>query len=155
MKKAKESMVLMHPLPRAGEIDTAVDVDPRSAFFRQMDTDGSGRITFDEFTDAVRRELGIPPEEIRDAELHSLWLALDADLSGFVTAGEFGVFMRKGEPVEVAIPVTLDASTAMSAGAKAMASGRLDLRIRGTAALRVLIFPVTISFDERLEPPKR
>ena len=69
------------------------------AFFRQIDVDGSGRISFDEFTDAVRKELQIPPDEIRDAELHSLWLALDADLSGFVTAGEFGSFMRKGEPV--------------------------------------------------------
>jgi hypothetical protein len=66
-----------------------------------------------------------------------------------------GVVLRKGEPVEIAIPVTLDASTAMSAGAKAMASGKLDLRIRGTAGLRVLIFPVKIDFDERLEPPKR
>lgn len=65
------------------------------------------------------------------------------------------VVLRKGEPVEIAIPVTLDASTAMSAGAKAMASGKLDLRIRGTAGLKVLIFPVKIDFDERLEPPKR
>ena len=69
------------------------------AFFRQMDVDGSGRISFDEFSDAVRKELRIPPEEIRDAELHSLWLGLDADLSGFVTVGEFGAFMLKGEPV--------------------------------------------------------
>lgn len=65
------------------------------------------------------------------------------------------VVLRRGEPVEIAIPVTLDASTAMSAGAKAMASGKLDLRIRGTAGLRVLIFPVKIDFDERLQPPKR
>jgi len=66
-----------------------------------------------------------------------------------------GVVLRKGEPVEISIPVRLDASTAMSAGAKAMSSGSLDLRIRGTAGLRVLVFPVNISFDERLEPPKR
>ena len=37
MKKAKESMVLMHPLPRVNEIDPAVDSDPRSAYFRQME----------------------------------------------------------------------------------------------------------------------
>ncbi len=36
MNKAKESMILMHPLPRVGEIDPAVDADPRSAFFRQV-----------------------------------------------------------------------------------------------------------------------
>ena len=28
-------MVVMHPLPRVGEIDTAVDKDPRAAYFRQ------------------------------------------------------------------------------------------------------------------------
>ena len=36
MAKAKDDMVLMHPLPRVGEIDPAVDSDPRSAFFRQV-----------------------------------------------------------------------------------------------------------------------
>lgn len=66
-----------------------------------------------------------------------------------------GVVLRKGEPVEISIPVRLDASTAMSAGARAMSSGKLDLRIRGTAGLRVMIFPVKINFDERLEPPSR
>jgi aspartate carbamoyltransferase catalytic subunit len=37
MEKVKDEMVLMHPLPRVGEIDPAVDADPRSAFFRQME----------------------------------------------------------------------------------------------------------------------
>jgi aspartate carbamoyltransferase catalytic subunit len=37
MAKAKDDMVLMHPLPRVGEIDPAVDSDFRSAFFRQME----------------------------------------------------------------------------------------------------------------------
>ena len=36
MAKAKDDMVLMHPLPRVGEIDPAVDSDFRSAFFRQV-----------------------------------------------------------------------------------------------------------------------
>lgn len=36
MKRAKEDMVLMHPLPRVGEIPTELDDDPRSAYFRQM-----------------------------------------------------------------------------------------------------------------------
>lgn len=36
MAIAKPSMVLMHPLPRVGEISTAVDNDPRAAYFRQM-----------------------------------------------------------------------------------------------------------------------
>eukprot|EP00468_Gymnochlora_sp_CCMP2014_P007323 CAMPEP_0167756564 /NCGR_PEP_ID=MMETSP0110_2-20121227/9455_1 /TAXON_ID=629695 /ORGANISM="Gymnochlora sp., Strain CCMP2014" /LENGTH=281 /DNA_ID=CAMNT_0007642687 /DNA_START=107 /DNA_END=949 /DNA_ORIENTATION=- len=34
--KAKEKMIVMHPLPRIGEIDPAFDSDPRAAYFRQM-----------------------------------------------------------------------------------------------------------------------
>ena len=36
MKQAKEKMIVMHPLPRLGEIHYAVDDDPRAAYFRQM-----------------------------------------------------------------------------------------------------------------------
>jgi carbamoyl-phosphate synthase/aspartate carbamoyltransferase/dihydroorotase/carbamoyl-phosphate synthase/aspartate carbamoyltransferase len=36
MKKAKEKMVVMHPLPRVGEIHYNVDKDPRAAYFRQV-----------------------------------------------------------------------------------------------------------------------
>ncbi|MDJ0757333.1 MAG: aspartate carbamoyltransferase [Ardenticatenaceae bacterium] len=35
MEMAKEKMVVMHPLPRVGEIPDAVDSDPRAAYFRQ------------------------------------------------------------------------------------------------------------------------
>lgn len=37
MKKAKEDMVVMHPLPRLNEIDPKVDEDRRAAYFRQME----------------------------------------------------------------------------------------------------------------------
>jgi aspartate carbamoyltransferase len=37
MEKAKERMIIMHPLPRVGEISYALDEDPRSAYFRQME----------------------------------------------------------------------------------------------------------------------
>ena len=36
MEEAKEKMVIMHPLPRVGEIHYAVDDDPRAAYFRQV-----------------------------------------------------------------------------------------------------------------------
>jgi len=36
MKKAKDKMVVMHPLPRVGEIHYNVDHDPRAAYFRQV-----------------------------------------------------------------------------------------------------------------------
>jgi aspartate carbamoyltransferase len=37
MKGAKEKMIIMHPLPRVGEISIEVDADPRAAYFRQME----------------------------------------------------------------------------------------------------------------------
>jgi len=36
MKRAKDKMVIMHPLPRVGEIHYNVDDDPRAAYFRQV-----------------------------------------------------------------------------------------------------------------------
>jgi aspartate carbamoyltransferase catalytic subunit len=36
MAKAKQKMIVMHPLPRVGEIHYAVDHDPRAAYFRQV-----------------------------------------------------------------------------------------------------------------------
>ena len=36
MEMAKEKMVVMHPLPRVGEIHYKVDRDPRAAYFRQV-----------------------------------------------------------------------------------------------------------------------
>jgi aspartate carbamoyltransferase catalytic subunit len=37
MAQAKEKMIVMHPLPRVGEISYHVDSDPRAAYFRQME----------------------------------------------------------------------------------------------------------------------
>lgn len=37
LRDAKEQMVVMHPLPRVGEISYDVDDDPRAAYFRQME----------------------------------------------------------------------------------------------------------------------
>jgi aspartate carbamoyltransferase catalytic subunit len=37
MEHAKAKMALMHPLPRVGEIEEAVDTDSRAAYFRQME----------------------------------------------------------------------------------------------------------------------
>ncbi|MBN1219170.1 MAG: aspartate carbamoyltransferase [Anaerolineae bacterium] len=36
MEKAKDKMIVLHPLPRVGEIHYAVDHDPRAAYFRQV-----------------------------------------------------------------------------------------------------------------------
>jgi len=37
LKSAKEEMIVMHPLPRVGEISMEVDSDPRAAYFRQVE----------------------------------------------------------------------------------------------------------------------
>jgi aspartate carbamoyltransferase len=37
MKAARERMIVMHPLPRVGEIAPEFDDDPRAAYFRQME----------------------------------------------------------------------------------------------------------------------
>ncbi|MEN6409742.1 MAG: aspartate carbamoyltransferase [Anaerolineaceae bacterium] len=37
MSRAKDEMIVMHPLPRVGEISMEVDDDPRAAYFRQME----------------------------------------------------------------------------------------------------------------------
>lgn len=37
MKAAKDDMIVMHPLPRVGEIDPSFDTDPRAAYFRQVE----------------------------------------------------------------------------------------------------------------------
>lgn len=37
MTAAKEKMIVMHPLPRVGEISMELDDDPRAAYFRQME----------------------------------------------------------------------------------------------------------------------
>ncbi len=37
MEQAKDEMIVMHPLPRVGEISMELDTDPRAAYFRQME----------------------------------------------------------------------------------------------------------------------
>eukprot|EP00741_Cyanophora_paradoxa_P020923 tig00021319_g20199.t1 len=37
LTSCKENMIVMHPLPRVGEISPEVDSDPRAAYFRQME----------------------------------------------------------------------------------------------------------------------
>lgn len=37
LEGAKDDMIVMHPLPRVGEISMDLDADPRAAYFRQME----------------------------------------------------------------------------------------------------------------------
>ena len=56
--------------------------------FRIVDSDGSGLISFAEFVDMVRGELRLPEAELPELRLKAVWLALDADCSGYLTSGE-------------------------------------------------------------------
>ena len=62
-----------------------------------MDDDGSGKITYTELADLVRNELQLDERQCPDLRLRGVWRALDADGSGYLTAGEFGHFMKRGE----------------------------------------------------------
>jgi len=37
LASARQDLVLMHPLPRVGEISMDLDDDPRATYFRQME----------------------------------------------------------------------------------------------------------------------
>ena len=82
-------------------------------------------------------DLVIEAERMKGLPIHQRSLEYELLVGNVVvtdTEREYdGVVLRKGEPVEISIPVRLDASTAMSAGARAMSS-RIDLRIRAPRA---------------------
>ena len=66
--------------------------------FKQMDIDGSSRISFSEFERLVRKELKLGKELLPQAKLHGLWRALDHDCSGYIDTGEMGQFMKLAKP---------------------------------------------------------
>ena len=65
--------------------------------FKAVDVDKSGRISIDEFTDIVRGSLKFSADQLPAIKLQALWKALDEDDSGWLSAGEFGRFMKLGE----------------------------------------------------------
>ena len=64
--------------------------------FVHMDDDKSGRITYREFLGMARQELKLLKKDAPDVKLQGVWNRLDSDDSGFITAKEFGPFMKKG-----------------------------------------------------------
>jgi Ca2+-binding EF-hand superfamily protein len=65
--------------------------------FKAVDTDKSGRISFEEFESMIRGQLKMSREKLADARLQALWKSLDTDASGWLSAGEWGRFMKLGE----------------------------------------------------------
>ena len=64
--------------------------------FKHVDGDDAGKITYPQVAKLVRHVLRLPADAVPEANLRSLWRALDDDGSGYVTVGEFGKFMRLG-----------------------------------------------------------
>ena len=73
-------------------------VESRSAYklFRHLDSDGSGKLGWDEFLAMVRKELKIGMSDLPNPRLRAVWLAFDVDSSGQISAGELTDFMRRG-----------------------------------------------------------
>jgi hypothetical protein len=61
-----------------------------------LDDDHSGRIAYSELSMGLRQELGMSRKDLPEEELQALWNALDEDSSGFISAGEFVRFVKRG-----------------------------------------------------------
>ena len=70
----------------------------RFKLFTHMDDDRSGKVTYQEFAELCREELEMSKKKVPDLQLQGAWNALDDDDTGFITAGEFGPFMKLGAP---------------------------------------------------------
>ena len=64
--------------------------------FNEVDEDGSGFITFDEFEDVVRHRLQKGPKSFPDEKLKALWCKLDADDSNQIMPQEMGTWLKSG-----------------------------------------------------------
>ena len=47
--------------------------------FKMVDEDNSGQISFTELVALIRNELGLPPANVPEVLLKSVWIALDTD----------------------------------------------------------------------------
>ena len=111
--------------------------------FNHMDGDGTGRITYSEFEGVVRKELQFSPKELPSGALATVWAALDTDSTGFVGAGEFGAFMRRGEhaisrinPKDARLAIALQLRATLEAeGTQRMREVTLTLTLALTLAL--------------------
>jgi len=62
--------------------------------FADVDTDGSGFITFDEFEAVIRKKLQIKKGRLTEDRLKALWCAIDGDDSNQIHVNEFSLFVK-------------------------------------------------------------
>jgi len=90
--------------------------------FKEVDEDGSGFLTFDEFRKVVREKLHVRKSVLLEDELKAIWCALDADDSNQVQIDEFTRFLR-GQQSRANLP-KLQAKQAAARRATAAAAAR-------------------------------
>jgi Ca2+-binding EF-hand superfamily protein len=66
--------------------------------FQEMDKDGSGEITFDEFQMVARQKLGLSKSELTANGIKALWCALDQDDSNALRFDELARFLKRYNP---------------------------------------------------------
>ena len=66
--------------------------------FKEVDVDGSGFITYDEFRRVVRQKLRVKPIVMSDQALKALWVVLDVDSSDSIMPDEFARFLKGRVP---------------------------------------------------------
>ena len=79
----------------AADVADAADAAWRFGW-QLLDDDHSGRIAYSELSIGLRQELGMSRKDLPEEELQGLWNALDEDSSGFISAGEFVRFVKRG-----------------------------------------------------------
>jgi hypothetical protein len=61
---------------------------PWIRMFKRIDADGSGLISYTEFVGLIRKELGLTDAAFSALDIKRVWLAIDTDRSGRISAGE-------------------------------------------------------------------
>ena len=93
--------------------------------FKEIDEDGSGYITFDEFEDVIRHKLKQPKKVISDERVKAIWCALDADDSNQIMPQEMGKWLKQGaDEVTSKAPKNLNKKKIELGGAQTAGLGR-------------------------------
>lgn len=108
-----------------------VSPDARNFYqlFKELDIDGSRRISFSELERMVRHKLRLNEKKLSEEKLYGLWKALDENASGFIDAGELSRFCRIGAPKTVT-PAQAARLAMQTARAGRMAMVRADTQKR-------------------------
>ena len=143
------------PLPVVGFV-ASVALAPAPALAAQPSVDvvpvglqnldlGMGQASFD-LVLRVTRTRGLP------VRLRRLDYSLDVGQVEVTEASATyqGVRLRRDEPVEIAVPVSLNAGEAAAVALSAVATGELRIRLSGKAGVSVLLFPITVPFEAGL-----